>query len=60
VSFISGKRSLSTIHSCNLCLKILVDLGGILACEYLEEHMYGVLGTATIRFGRSCASGWFA
>jgi len=38
----------------------LVDLGGILGCEYLEEHMYGWLGTTTIKFGCSCASGWFA
>jgi len=39
---------------------ILVDFGGILACEQLEEHMYGVLGTTTIRFRCSCASGWFS
>jgi len=40
-------------------LKILVDLGGILAYEYLEKHMYGWLGRAIIRFGCCCASGCF-
>jgi len=38
-------------------LKILVDLGGILAWDYLEELVYGWLGRATIRFCSSCGSG---
>jgi len=57
ISHSSMENTFSLNHTAaSVRLKILVNLGGILAWLELEELEFGWLGRATIRFYSSCAS----
>jgi len=52
-------KTLSGLHSVQLLIEDLEILEQSFSCLKLEEHVFGWLGRASIRFGCSNASVWF-